>query len=128
MLTSTPHSTLRSAPDAGGLAARLKKCASRGKLTTADLALWLGRPFPTVRMWANGFTQPSGPRAAGIWPKLIRLEKMIAEHRGLPIPDDVGHFDRPAYIKRLMSGRNRLPGSSAPKRRRRPTVRVRSSK
>lgn len=124
-ILTTPSTTPSAASALLGLSARLKKCKDTGKLTTADLATLLGRPFPTVRMWLNGFTLPSGPRAASIWPKLTRIEKMIDGHHGLPVPDSVGHFERPAYISRLVNGRARLSGPSAAKRKRRVAVRVR---
>jgi len=128
MTSLKPRSTTHLEPDPLGLSARLKKCLERGKLTIADLALWLGRPFPTVRMWVNAFTYPSGPRAAGLWPKLTRLEKMIHDNVGFRSPmTSVTSTDR-GYIKGLLNGRARLPGSRAAKRGRRSKMRVRSAR
>src|SRR3979409_721821 len=126
MPTLTTHSTPPSAADGQhNLSTHLQEFMARGKLTIADLALLLGRPFPTVRMWVRGFTFPSKPRDSAIWERINRLEKMLIEKRGLPVPGSVCPVDGPAYIKRLVNGRSRFPGSHVAKRKRRTAVRVR---
>jgi hypothetical protein len=98
----------------------------RGSLSVADLALWFDRPYHTVRSWAQWDTKPRGPRVLIIEKNLCVLENLIKRRQGLPVPANIGHYDRPKYIRRLRNGRHRKisrPGAS----RKRTAMRVRST-
>jgi len=63
---------------------RLNACAVRGNLTTADLARWFDRPYPTVRSWViDGWSPGDGPGTrARMNERLAALEKMLRSHGG----------------------------------------------
>ena len=72
-----------------------------GNLTVADLSRWFDRPYPTVRGWLNGGEVGGAPLdTAWIMAQLVRLEKMLAKGRGLPVPR-LTMQARAAYIDNL---------------------------
>lgn len=91
---------------------RLEDCVDRGRLTGADLAIWFNRPYPTVRTWRLGLSEPWRPwrQEAEAWLRL--LEKAIHLMR-LPMPSSFNAAERRLYIKRLRDGQadtyTRLP-------------------
>ena len=79
---------------------RLEAVARRTGLTASDLAVWLGRPRPTVRTWLMGQRKPSPQVSGELWQglsqKLIWLERSTA----FPIPEsDQSKFRRHDYIR-----------------------------
>jgi hypothetical protein len=68
--------------------ARLQSLMRHGNLTGADLARWFNRPDPTVRGWISGEHKLGGAAldTAYIIAQLVRLEKMLKKHQGLPVP------------------------------------------
>jgi hypothetical protein len=89
---------------------RLKACMKNGRMTVADLALWFDRSYPTVRNWVQFGTAPHGPRNEKFLAELELLEKLIRKREGVPVPFEVNHFERPAYIEKLRHEQNsRLP-------------------
>lgn len=50
---------------------RLETVARRTGLTASDLAVWFGRPRPTVRTWLHG-TRPQSQIGGHVWDELAR--------------------------------------------------------
>jgi len=75
-------------------------------MTVADLALWFARPHPTLRSWVKWGTKPRGPRLQKILAELDTLEKLIKKRKGFPIPYEIGHYQRPSYLKKIRNGRD----------------------
>lgn len=97
---------------------RLKSCMERGKLSPADIARWFRRSYPTVTNWVTRGALPRGPRSVSIFERLEDLETAIKKKRGFPVPDEIGAFDRPAYIERLRDGNSkRIPRSNSTRKR-----------
>lgn len=76
---------------------RINKCMEVGKLSVGDIAVWLGRPSPTVRTWQYW----------GRTPSLIFLEDVdrrltLLEHR----------------VRQLAKGQRLLPYETSQKARR----------
>lgn len=89
---------------------RLRACLHHGRLTVADLALWFARSYPTVRNWVQFGVEPRGPRTEKVWAELLALERLIKKRKGFPVPYEIGHHERPAYITKVRNGRDaRLP-------------------
>lgn len=86
------------------LAERLRECQQRGELTTADLAHWFDRPFPTVRLWVMGKSLPREPAARLIYSRLGLLEARVAL-RTFPI--NMSAHARPTYIKQVRENAER---------------------
>jgi len=66
---------------------RLEAVARRTGLTASDLAVWFGRPRPTVRTWLNGRTPRRVPQAhigGQVWDemqqRMIWLERAFEGH------------------------------------------------
>lgn len=70
------------------LQARLRAAMRRGNLTVSDLARWLDRPRATVATWVHeGREVAGGPiDQFDVQTRLSRLEKLIRDRKGLPIP------------------------------------------
>jgi hypothetical protein len=96
--------------------ARLKACMKGGRMTVADLAIWFGRSYPTVRNWVQFGVTPHGPRNEKFLAELALLEKLIGMRKGFPVPFDVDHFTRPGYIEKLRHDQHaRLPRFDSPR-------------
>lgn len=67
---------------------RLQTVMTGGNLTIADLARWFDRPHPTVGFWVRDGKEPGGGPldAAMVMARLAKLEKLIKQKKGLPIP------------------------------------------
>ena len=83
---------------------RLQWCMKHGRMTVADLALWLERSYPTIRNWVSFGVHPHGPRNEKVLEDLEYLEECIRKKRGFPVPFEITHFQRPEYIKGLRDG------------------------
>ena len=77
-------------------------------MAVADLKIWFNRPYPTVRNWVLIGAAPYGPRGESMLAMLGKLETAIKKKQGFPVPADISHFDRPAYIKKLTHARDRV--------------------
>lgn len=96
---------------------RCKAVIKRGDLTVADLAAWLGRPYPTVWRWVNSGWVPRGPDGRKSLANLERLEKAVTDPALFPIPDHVSSRLRAAYVRNAYhaADRARLPQSHTAK-------------
>lgn len=83
-------------------------------LTTADIAHWLGRPYPTVRAWLHLGHEPRGPNAKIVLARTALLERAVKQRTGFPVPYDIRAQHRPAYIVQI---RNELERPSVPESR-----------
>src|SRR5208282_4355925 len=66
---------------------RLETVARRTGLTASDLAVWFGRPRPTVRTWLNGRTPRRVPQAhigGQVWDEM--QQRMIWLERAFTLP------------------------------------------
>ena len=78
--------------------ARLEKAKKQGRLTTADLSTWFGRPYHTVRGWLEGH-EPWGPNGEEAIRLMAILERAIARRKGFPVPFDLSPQQRRAYVE-----------------------------
>lgn len=79
---------------------RLDLCAKRGALTTADLAVWLDLPYPTVRSYRLGrHVKPLESRLPQIEERLAWLETALKHDLRLPVPLTVRAAERQAYLR-----------------------------
>lgn len=86
------------------LSTRLRRARDAANMTTADLARWFGRPYPTVNGWLNGGQVGLAPLdSAIIEAQLFELEKRLKHRRGFPIPP-MKRQDREAYIEKQRNG------------------------
>lgn len=84
---------------------RLTKVLRDGNLTVADLSLWFGRPYHTVRGWTQGHRVGGAQLdAAFVVAELGQLEKRIKRRQGFPVPR-MSKQDRPDYIRKQRNGR-----------------------
>lgn len=69
--------------------ARLDRAKRDGNLTTADLAIWFGRPYHTVRGWLEprsdrdrrkGY-EPWGPHREEAMRRLVNLERFVRHNK-----------------------------------------------
>jgi hypothetical protein len=90
----------------------LRKAAGRLDLTASDLALWFGRPRPTLCVWLTRGT----PRRGKVLDECARRLTLLQGSADLPVPFEVTMRLRPAYIKAALrhADNARLPaGNSA---------------
>jgi hypothetical protein len=80
---------------------RLQWVMKHGRLTTADLQKWFDRSYPSVRNWIEFGVCPRGPRTEKLLSELAILERLIKKRKGLPVPWNIGHHERPIYIRKL---------------------------
>lgn len=91
-------------------AGRIQYCVDKGRLTGADLSVWFGRPYPTVRTWREGLSEPWKPWRGEAERCLNYLENLIRYSGKLPMPASYNAAERRAFIKRLADERDaRLP-------------------
>lgn len=91
-------------------AERLQDCMDKGRLTGADLAIWFNRPYPTVRCWRLGLSEPWVPWRGEAERCLKYLEGLVYSRNDLPMPDSLNAHERRAWMKELANGRDaRLP-------------------
>ena len=97
---------------------RCKAVLKRGGLTVADLAAWLGRPYPSVWRWVNSGWVPRGPSTAKLLANLEKLEKAVEDRALFPIPDHVSSRMRKAYVRNAYhaADRARLPQADTSRR------------
>ena len=97
---------------------RCKAVLKRGDLTVADLAAWLGRPYPTTWRWVNSGWVPRGPTTAKLLANLEKLEKAVGDPALFPIPDHISLRLRKDYVRRAFhaADRARLPQADTPRR------------
>lgn len=82
------------------LSTRLRRARDAANMTTADLARWFDRPYPTVNGWLNGGQMGlAALDAALIKAQLTDLENRVKRNRGFPIPP-MKRREREAYIAR----------------------------
>jgi hypothetical protein len=94
-------------------AERLQDCVDRGRLTGADLAAWFGRPYPTVRTWRLGLSEPWKPWREEAEQCLKTMEYLV-RHKHFPMPSSYNALERRRYVKGLV---NDFPNSRLPKTR-----------
>jgi hypothetical protein len=82
-------------------AKRLQDCMDKGRLTGADLAIWFDRPYPTVRMWRLGLSEPWKPWREDAELHLVILEGIVRSGVRTPIPSSYNAAARRLYMKRL---------------------------
>ena len=82
--------------------ARLNTAATAGCLSTADLALWFGLPYSTIRSWRQG-TEPSLPHRPQIEQRLRWLESAIKSDPKLPVPLSVRKGERKQYVQAILT-------------------------
>jgi hypothetical protein len=82
-------------------AERLQDCVDKGRLTGADLSIWFNRPYPTVRTWRLGLSEPWHPWREEAEQCLIILERLIHQ-KELPMPSSYSAFDRRYRIRELV--------------------------
>lgn len=82
-------------------AKRLEAAKKAGRLTTADLAVWFGRPYPTVRGWLVRGYKPWGPHGEESTRLLDVLERAIAKRHKLPVPVHLAQSARISWVKEL---------------------------
>lgn len=92
---------------------RVLACLRRGHLTKADLQHWLGCPYPTIHSWIDEARAPGPVSVHRFEPRLKLLEAVLRGGRHFPVPMDVGHRDRPAYILGVRHEFERGKGSRA---------------
>ena len=78
---------------------RLNACAQKGALSTADLAVWFGIPYQTVRSYREGRRQPLRHRRLAIEGRLILLERALRADKKFPIPLYVRNHERQKFIR-----------------------------
>lgn len=100
------------------LSERLLKLMEDGALTKRDLQRWLGRPYPTVRLWIVGTHKPWDVWEEEVENKVLALEKLVRERRVLPVPASYSPNDRAELIEDLIDERDaRLPRTRSAARR-----------
>ena len=77
---------------------RLERAKKQGRLTTADLSTWFGRPYHTVRGWLEGH-EPWGPNGEESIRLMAILERAIKKHKGFPVPVHLSPQQRRAYVE-----------------------------
>ena len=82
---------------------RLETVARRTGLTASDLAVWFGRPRPTVRTWLHG-TKPQSQIGGHIWDELA--QRLIWLERAFAAAPD-GYQPKRSFLKELFN-RERL--------------------
>lgn len=67
---------------------RLLRCQRDGNLNVADLSRWFDRSYQTVRYWVENDGEPYGTPQdlAHVFRLLDRLEKLIGQRKGFPMP------------------------------------------
>jgi hypothetical protein len=78
---------------------RLERAKKQGRLTTADLATWFERPYPTVRSWLLKGREPWGPNGEDSLRLMAILERAIKNKRGFPVPIRLSPSNRRAYVE-----------------------------
>ena len=79
---------------------RLDACATKGALSTADLATWFDLSYQTMRSYRGG-VEPYPARQKQIEQRLQWLEKAVKKHPSLPVPLEVRAASRKLYILRV---------------------------
>ena len=77
---------------------RLNACAQKGALSTADLAVWFGIPYQTVRSYRERERTPNVSRRAAIARRLLLLELALWRDIALPIPLTVRNYERRKHL------------------------------
>jgi hypothetical protein len=80
-------------------AKRLQDCMDKGRFTGADLAIWFSRPYPTVRTWRLGLSEPWKPWRGDAELHLVILEGIVRD--GWRVPGSYNAAERRLYVKRL---------------------------
>jgi hypothetical protein len=88
------------------LKVRLDKVARKGALSTADLALWFGLSYQTVRSWRKGVS-PYQTRVPQIEERLEMLEKAVNSDSRLPVPLKIWKQDREKYLRDILAYHSR---------------------
>lgn len=84
-------------------------------MTTADLAVWFSRPYPTVRGWLEGY-EPWGPNGERAYELLADLEWAIKNKFWMPVPISLPPRNRRAHMiaaRHENARRNRIPRTRA---------------
>lgn len=79
---------------------RLEKVKRDGRLTTADLAVLLNRPYHTVAGWLQGHN-PWGPHGEESVKLLSTIEHAITKRRGFPVPVQLSPVERRRHVTRV---------------------------
>lgn len=85
---------------------RLDRCAKKGALSTADIAVWMDLSYQTVRSYRQG-VEPYENRRPQIIERLAQLEKAISSDARLPIPLGVWKQDRKKYLLDIRASHSR---------------------
>jgi hypothetical protein len=92
-------------------AQRLETVKNHGLMTTADLARWFDRPYPTVTKWLRGH-EPWGPNGERARLLLDLLEEKIKARDGFPVPVQLTPVERRDYLQGVRRGiERRLPSA-----------------
>lgn len=91
-------------------AQRIQYCVDKGRLTGADLSVWFGRPYPTVRTWREGLSEPWKPWRGEAEQWLEILEKLVRDRLVFPMASSFNAAERRRYMRELRDAWNtRLP-------------------
>jgi hypothetical protein len=95
---------------------RLQIKADKFGLTASDLAIWLGRPRPTVLTWLRDWNEP---KPGAVLDECVRRLKLLSLSRAFPVPYSVLQMERPKYIRKAYDDANSAGVSArgAPARR-----------
>lgn len=88
-------------------AERLRHAQAAGKMTTADLALWFRRPYPTVRAWLTHGYDPWGPNGKEAHRVLELLEIALNHDDFLPVPIQYTPRMRRDHVKKARDAYDR---------------------
>lgn len=100
------------------LSERMTALRARGNLTYSDLRLWFDRPYPTVRAWAVGFSQPfKGAELEAVLDRLAVLERLVRID-AFPIPTNLGLQAHAQYFRQIKDAYGaRVSGGNSPEGR-----------
>lgn len=84
---------------------RISRCVKRGDLSRADLALWFGRPYTTIRSWVEleRIPNPDTPPGREAHRLLVLLEQAIEHDVRFPIPVHLSQRYRKKYVQQLVT-------------------------
>ena len=90
---------------------RLGRAMQVSGMNPANLAVWFGRPYPTIYFWLSGARTPSKVYGMGgeVRRRLGLLERAIAAGDGFPIPHEIRKNDRGAYVRTLFARHDTVP-------------------
>jgi hypothetical protein len=84
--------------------ARLAAAKRRHGLSVADLAIWFGRSYPTMRCWA---TATALPREGMVFDECVRRLELLERAECFPVPYAVKQTERHAYLTEAFHAVNR---------------------